>query len=313
MLPPRPWNSVSSTPAVAADVHDRFLCAVQRPVRRQPPAVLRRIRVADHDLLPAVDAVRGIGHARAARAGAAGALPRSSTRSNSGTIAQPRRRLRLQHFDREHVGRRLGHRDDVGGERLRMDLAERLERVEYLADFVVRRRDRAGRSIADSRSARGQIRLPLVLVPVAVAAEAQMFGNRGERRGVARRVLPDIEPDEREAERRRAAQHIGEPAVRDDALAGLDERSVTELQRLDELRNRSVRRGRGRLEPRHIRLEQIGARELAAELIAGRAEPVAHLTEHGAIGLACAAGARPQLRVATVIDSSALSAPISRS
>ena len=46
-----------------------------------------------------------------------------------------------------------------------------------------------------------------------------MAGDGVERRGVPRGVLPEVEPDEREPERRGAPQHVGQPPVGDDASA----------------------------------------------------------------------------------------------
>ena len=137
-----------------------------------------------------------------------------------------------------------------------------------------------------------------------------MLGDRVERGGVARGVLPDVEADEGEAERGGAPQEVGETPVGDEGLAGLRRasggraaaaRRSSEIDRYGAIRPASSRGS--------IRLEQIGARELAAERdrgsrAGGRAP---HEARRDTARVRRSARARSS-GVATVIDSSAASA-----
>ncbi len=53
-------------------------------------------------------------------------------------------------------------------------------------------------------------------------------------------LLPHVQPDEREAERRDTPQHVGETAVGNDPVAGRLERPVAEPQRLGQRVRRLV-------------------------------------------------------------------------
>src|SRR3954467_8029104 len=103
-----------------------------------------------------------------------------------------------------------------------------------------------------------------------------MTRDRIERFGVARGMLAEIEAYKRESERGRSPQHIRETAVGDRRLAGLDERAITELQRLDQLRHRQILACAwgGRL--LGISLQQSRPRQFAAERFPGCAKPIAH-------------------------------------
>ena len=52
IAPPRPWNSVSSTPCAPGCLDQRGLRLVQHPGRGEEPGLLVRVRVAEHHLLP---------------------------------------------------------------------------------------------------------------------------------------------------------------------------------------------------------------------------------------------------------------------
>ena len=87
-LPPRPWKIVSSIPALAGDLGERLLGAVDRPLRREIAAVLARVGVADHHLEPV---------ARARPPGARSARRRAAARTVVGRRLEVGDRLEQRH------------------------------------------------------------------------------------------------------------------------------------------------------------------------------------------------------------------------
>ena len=81
-----------------------------------------------------------------------------------------------------------------------------------------------------------QERLPLGLAPVLVGAEPELARDGRQRLGVARRVLPQIEPHQRGAERRDAPQQIAQPSAGQERCRPVcDERAVAQAERFGEV------------------------------------------------------------------------------
>ena len=103
----------------------------------------------------------------------------------------------LQVFDREHIGRRLRHRDDVRTERRGGDRGHDLERLEHVADLVsgpVGEIPRNRRAVGDRAS---EVTLPLFFRPFEIGPVPAGADDRVERCRVTLRVLADVEPDDR--------------------------------------------------------------------------------------------------------------------
>lgn len=121
-----------------------------------------------------------------------------------------------------------------------MNVGNRFERVEDVPDLgsgcgqVGQTRWRGFAELFDQK------RHSTFFGPFGVGSNPEVPGQRIEGARVALGVLPDVEPHEREPERRRPPQQIREPPVGDDLLAGLDERSVAERDRFDQFVDRFV-------------------------------------------------------------------------
>ena len=224
---------------VAAGVDNRLLRAIQRPVRRQTSAVLRRVGVADHDLMPSVDP-RAIRRDRQQRSKRVGGAPEIVDAFEQRHGAQPVLRAGLERLDGEHVRRRLRHRRRRTPTATRGSCCPASSKVSSTSrTFVVRLEvGRRERLLIAERS--HQERLPLRLIPFEVRSQTPMSRDRIERFGMSRRMLPEIEPDERQPECRGPPQHVGQSSVRNHRLPGFDERAITELQRFDEVRHADV-------------------------------------------------------------------------
>ena len=133
-----------------------------------------------------------------------------------------------------------------------------------------------------------------------------MTGDRVERGDMPRGVLAHVEADQRQPEGRGPAEQVGEPAVGDDLLAGLDQRAITELQRFDQLVDRFVGAAlRTTFTSGGCESAAVGAADLAGAGCAasrrrgafpGRDEPAADGAKDGAIRLTRAFRRGLQLR-----------------
>ena len=150
-VPPRPWKKRSSTPACAPHLGEPGEPALERPVRREVAPVLRGVRVAEHDLgdPPAVHerAVQrlgqGLGHELGRPREVVHRLEERDDVERGLSLGEEADLLREE--DRlEEVRERVAHRDDVGLDRLRADLAVRpadhAHRVERLLGLGARAR-----------------------------------------------------------------------------------------------------------------------------------------------------------------------------
>ena len=126
-------------------------------------------------------------------------------------------------------GRRR-HRDDVGAERLARKARDHPEGVEHVPHFR-RRVEVARNQRAAAFELRAEKSCALLLAPFRVRAQAERARHRVERGRVARGVLTDVEPHQRQPERGQPAQDVGEPALGDDAVAGGAQRAIAELER----------------------------------------------------------------------------------
>ncbi len=74
-----------------------------------------------------------------------------------------------------------------------------------------------------------------ILVPLGIAAKAEVIGYFAHGPGVARRVLTHIEPHQKQPEGHGAAQAVEQWAVSDHAHAAFMQRLETQLQRLEQV------------------------------------------------------------------------------
>jgi hypothetical protein len=117
--------------------HDLLLRAIERPRGRKTSRLFRRVRVADHDFLPSVDAIAVPGNGQQA------ADRLSCTKQIAAGLEQWHHALALalpshplEQFDGEHVRRRARHRDHVGAQRFGMKLRRHLECFDDVAHLV---------------------------------------------------------------------------------------------------------------------------------------------------------------------------------
>ena len=208
--PPRPWNSVSSTPS-AGRRDERRLRLVERPGRGDESRLLVRIRVAEHHLL-AVAARRDprpvgriVEERPEDRAGGGQGVGRFEEgdhvedRLGGASLAGGGMPSELEDVGDVRGGRREAH--DVAVARLRPEpCLGRRDRPERGEDLI-------------ERHARRDLGRPRRTRP-----------DRGQRRGVDRRVLADLERGEVEPERPDLPAQLGDLALRDALEAVGDER-----------------------------------------------------------------------------------------
>ena len=192
--------------------------------------------------------------------------------------------LLLQQLDDQHVRGACGHRDHVRAERLRRELRGRAERLEHLAHI-----GRRGQVRRDERSATLELaqeeRLALALAPFLVRTESQLARDGRHRLFVPRGVLAHIQADQIGPERGDAPQQVAQPSTRHDAVAHLDERAVTQAQRLRNVL-RVLDHGHGC---------DWRAREPCLDRPQRRRKPGAQITQQLAVGFVRVAHARAQL------------------
>ncbi len=177
-------------------------------------------------------------------------------------------RFLLQQLDGQHVGGRQRHRDHVRAERAVRDGGSGAERVEHLLDFGRRRQVRGNERPAALQFLQEEA-LALVFGPGRVVAQPQLARDRGERLGVARRVLPQVEAHERDAEGGDAPLQIEQPAARQQAVAGLFERTAAQGERLGDLLDGHQRQ----------RVIATAAFEPILDRAQRRRQPVAHVAQ----------------------------------
>ncbi len=272
---------------------DRFLRLVQLPGCGESTAVLGRIRVAEHHLLPSVDriAIARDGEQLAQRgAGVAQVVDRLEQRHDAEWRLQPGGDL--QRVNGQDVRWAFGHRDHVGAERPWRDRRSRAERLEHVAHVrleSVCQFERPGDRSAAYRDLLAQEPLSVFLVPGGVCAESLLLGDGVERLGVSRRFLAQVEPHEGETETREPALDIEQSAVGQDTGTRVLERPPAQLERLGKVLDAPAH-PLGRRAVRHLPLQHqfdSGAR---------RAQPGAEVTEQGAVRFSGVADPRPQLR-----------------
>ena len=174
-----------------------------------------------------------------------------------------------------------------------LEVRDHLEGVEHLADVVgalqVGRHERAlGLELRHE-----PLRL-LLLVPVVVRTEADVPSDGVNRVRVTIALLPDVQLDQGQAEAVHLADQIEQRAVRDGAVAHLDERLVARHQRLQQLilvAEDRVVRGVERLRLAH---------DHSLEGLAGVVELIANLREHDAVGFLHGKGP-PEVRVVALL------------
>ena len=244
IAPPRPWNSVSAHAVPPRGVHQRLLRPVQQPVRGQEPALLGRVRVAEHHLLGVAarrGGARGTPGPRAARRAAARRPPaprrtpaaaRRRGRAGRpagrrGPAAAPRRRTARGSGGQARELQDVGHVPAPGRERdhvppAGLDAEARLE----ARDRPERRQD------LGQRHARPRPRRPARRRRRSASSAARVDG----------RVLADLERGEVEPERRDLPAQVGELAVRHAPQPVRGERLLDDRQ----LRVQGGRRSRSR-------------------------------------------------------------------
>src|SRR5262245_52247237 len=141
-----------------------------------------------------------------------------------------------------------------------------------------------------------QKRLTMRFVPFEIRTEATMPRDGVQRFGVSCRVLPEIEPDQRQPEGGGPPQDVGQTALSDDALTCLDERSVAELKRLDELCRRDVGTHSRASRLFGFSFQQFRPRELDAERLAGGPQPISYFPQHRPVWFPRTVGASAKLR-----------------
>ena len=119
----------------------------------------------------------------------------------------------------------------------------------------------------------------LFFAPVFIATQAEVIGDFGHGRGMARRVLTHIEAHQEQAERHGPAQAIEQRTVGDHAHAALMQRVVAQLQRVEQFA---------------VVLQYIGRcrrwrRQRGVRPVSRRAQSFAQLLEHRAIGFGAVA------------------------
>ena len=129
--------------------------------------------------------------------------------------------------------------------------------------------------------------LPVGLGQRGIPAQPSGLRNPIDGRGMALGFLPQIQARERDAERRHAAQDVGEAAGRDHLVAGRHQRPKAQLERFGELRRGEVRRDARQLRRRF--------RERLFGQIARRFEAIAHFREQHAIRFVRVADSRAKL------------------
>ena len=121
-------------PGFLTGFDQRILRLVLRPGGGHHPCVFRGIRVADHDHLFALDKaavpvdIQQLGHDVV---GVVQVVQRFEQRSHRQGESNPG--LFQQQVNRQHVGRRFGHRDHVGGDRSARRLGDHSAGVENFA------------------------------------------------------------------------------------------------------------------------------------------------------------------------------------
>ena len=262
----------------AADVHHVLLRREQLPRRGQSAAVLGGVRVADHHLLPArgelpVGRHREQPIQRGRRAVQVG--HRLEQRHDG-----PRRahaELLLQHRDGQHVGRATRHGDHVRAEGIGGLAGRHAERLQHVAPGTGRGEAVRHDALAGPERAL-QERDPLLLVPLRERRTTRVPVDLVEDVGVARGLLAEVQPDQAQPEAGQLSPYVREATVRDAVLVRLPQRGVAQPQHVGDL-VRVPEEGSGRLLAAQHRL-QSGPRV---------PQPVAHLAEDHAVGLALTA------------------------
>src|SRR4026208_1357198 len=99
-----------------------------------------------------------------------------------------------------------------------------------------------------------------------------------ERFDMTRRMLTQIQADERQTKRRRSPQHVRQTTLGNDALSRFHQRAITELQRFDEFCNQAVGSRAWSRMPVGITLQEISARQFVAARVTGGAQTIAHVS-----------------------------------
>ena len=179
-----------------------------------------------------------------------------------------------------------------------MNPGQRAERLEHVGDRVRRLETLRHDRLAVIECAKQKID-PLPFRPLFVRPETEMTCDGVDGAGVSSGLLPHVQADEGEPERRDAPKHIRQAPVGDDPVARRVERSIAEAQRLGQRVGRLVhlggrgdslgghRRGLGSLQP----IPEPGARDL---------ESMLDVPENRAVRLRNVPDARPQLRARVV-------------
>ena len=271
--------------ALAAGSHHRLLRGVQLPRGGQATAVLGRIRVADHDLLPAADPLAIPGQVeqlpqRGCRA--AQVVDGLEQRDDGKRGADPG--LLLQELHREHVRRCARHGDDVGAERAGGLPGGHAKRLEHLAHRRVRFEVEGipGRSPLQSLQKES---LTFGLVPIGVGSEAQPARHRIESLGVARRILAQVETHEGQPETGQLPLQVEQASVGNPIFAGLEQRAAAQSQRLGQFLAVLVDR----------LLAGFASGQPGLDVSARRAQPIAHAAQVRTVRLANLAHAGSEL------------------
>ena len=299
-LPPRPWKSVTSTPALRQAATSDLLGLVELPVRGEPSAVLRRVGVADHHFLPAAGSARGT---RASPAGPRGSCPPRRGRHGLEQRHDAQRRRAPASFCSSSTASTSDGRSAIEMMYAPSDSGGSPAATRNVSRTSARRAtEHRGRDERAAPAAREQERLPRGLAPRVVGAEPQLARDGRQRLRVARRVLPDVEPHERRAERRDAPQQIAQPsaAMRPSPVCTSERWQSAAARRAP---RRSTTSGHGRAAP---------AGEARLDVAQRRVQPIAHVAQQRAVRLVGAPTRAPQLVAASFIDSSSRSASTSR-
>ena len=274
MAPPRPWNSVSSTPRRRGDRDERRLGPVEHPGGREEARFLVRVGVAEHHLLAVAAASqvrRGRPGRRAARRGSRRRRCERLARLEQRHDVEDRRRapssppvadgVRASSSTSVTSDGRRREADDVAMAGLdaepRLDRGDRPERGEDLAERDARRRPRVapGAPVADRR------RAPPGGPPRAGGPRATRGGTRTSRAASAARRP---RPRRRGRGRRRRARPGSRPARRR-ARPASAYRPVSGAGLAGQRRARPAQPLGDEPEPLAVRL----VREAAAELAVG--------------------------------------------
>ena len=215
---------------------------MELPERGELARVLGRVRVAEHDLVEAVDHALVRGHRQHALDDGRRVLEVLAGLEERGDAHRLRHAaLDLKQPHREHVGGGARHRDAVRAQALGREGGERSERVEHLAHLVVAR-ERLARG--DERALGDQLgfepREARALVPLEVGAEAEEARDRVEGLRVTIALLPKVDLGHVDPKRAYAADEVEEGAVGEHGVARRDEGAVHELKWREELGGRHV-------------------------------------------------------------------------